>query len=304
MKLGISNIADGCTSTLGSCCVDNATCPSSICLTNSIGIDSYTCNYDPNVKTCAIQSNSNCPVMDSQFKGNYYAFCDYSAYGGSCNPAQAGSYCLGRVSCRTNGTALGVVTNCHPDLFSSYDGTLCVSSGLNNFTVCDNALQCAAPPPPNPPPSPPPFPPSPPFPSPPPSPPPPSPYPPKPPPTSPPPPSPSPPSPPPDAQTAALLAFSGSVKCGYTDCPCTNPFSTWTGSSVCSGSTTTWTGLLGITCSNGNVVRIFSQGFCLQGTLPDAWSVLTGLTYLRLNSNNLTGPLPSSWASMTGLVYL
>ena len=60
------------------------------------------------------------------------------------------------------------------------------------------------------------------------------------------------------------------------------------GTSVCSGSTTTWAG---ITCESGvKVVNVNRAGQCLQGTLPAAWSVLVGPTQLGLWS---TGPLPS-----------
>ena len=98
-----------------------------------------------------------------------------------------------------------------------------------------------------------------------------------------------------DEQLAALVAFRNSVTCGDSGCQCSEPLSSWTGSSFCSGS---WTG---VTCTNGSVSSIELHRKCLQGTLPIEWSALTSMSILSLNDNSFKGPLPASWASLTNL---
>jgi hypothetical protein len=36
----------------------------------------------------------------------------------------------------------------------------------------------------------------------------------------------------------------------------------------------------------------------IEGTLPEAWSVLTNLVFVDLYSNQLTGELPPSWSAL------
>ena len=71
---------------------------------------------------------------------------------------------------------------------------------------------------------------------------------------------------------------------------------------VCSGSSTTWTG---VTCStNGVVTKLDLSIMGLHGSIATAIGGLTGLTYLVLDINNLSGTIPSELALLTGLTYI
>jgi hypothetical protein len=78
----------------GLCCTDDGYCPTDKCSDNWLGLVEETCDWD-GVTTHA---GGGCPVMDTNVI-TYYAFCDYTEYGGGLNE-------LGRVRCRDiNGAA-------------------------------------------------------------------------------------------------------------------------------------------------------------------------------------------------------
>jgi len=85
-----------------------------------------------------------------------------------------------------------------------------------------------------------------------------------------------------------MCDLTASLNVKLTSWKCTNGIPV---ASVCSGSTSTWTG---VTCTSGDVTAIDIRSNSLLGTLSSTIGLLTSLTLFRVGTNDITGTIPTS----------